>query len=118
MASIMASTLAGSRPSEKLGTHSTRVLGMGRRITGGGWVRQLGFGVASKFTHHQGHKGPQRYEVRLGSFVGFASCYFVRFVVELAPHLHLTRRNSNMQTAKLDHRLYLDYAVAASTLRP
>jgi hypothetical protein len=28
MASTMASTLAGSRPSEKLGTHSTRVLGM------------------------------------------------------------------------------------------
>src|ERR1700686_3977766 len=41
MASTMASTLALSRPSEKLGTHSTSVLGMARRITGGGWVRQL-----------------------------------------------------------------------------
>src|SRR6266478_4801828 len=41
MASTIASILAGSRPSEKFGTHSTSVLGMARRITGGGWVRQL-----------------------------------------------------------------------------
>src|SRR6266481_6792677 len=41
MASTMASTVALSRPSEKLGTHSTSVLGMARSITGGGWVRQL-----------------------------------------------------------------------------
>src|SRR5580693_8318906 len=41
MASTMASTLAASRPSEKLGTHSTRVLGMARRITGHRGLRQL-----------------------------------------------------------------------------
>jgi hypothetical protein len=44
----MASTLALSRPSEKLGTHSTSVLGMARRITGGGQVKQLGLAPLDK----------------------------------------------------------------------
>src|ERR1700677_2226735 len=40
MASTMASTLAASRPSEKLGTHSTSVLDMRKRIARGGGVGQ------------------------------------------------------------------------------
>jgi hypothetical protein len=38
----MASTFAGSRPSEKLGTHSTRVLGIREKDTGLRCDLQLG----------------------------------------------------------------------------
>src|SRR5580658_1197193 len=84
MASMMASTLAGSRPSEKLGTHSTRVLGMGGRITGGGRVRQL-------------------YLPRSVGPGGGA-----RLCVEFRGAENLTIRSGNRQTAKLYSERYFE----------
>src|SRR5271163_382701 len=94
MASIMASTLAGSRPSEKLGTHSTSVLDMARRITGGSSVRQLERSLfrLSAFT-------TKDTKVHQGSFF-FVVCLGAPSCPSWLGCRDLTGRLSNRQTAK------------------